>query len=1113
MNIASDQDTREQALDISQSFIVQAPAGSGKTALLTQRILALLAVVNDPEECLAITFTRKAAAEMRERILQALHDAHQKTPTPSRYAEHTRALALAVLARDRARNWNLLANPNRLKIQTIDSLNVSLTSRMPILSGFGAQPEILTSADDLYTIAAHAVLTEAVVDADHLPYLHTIFQHLDNDRELTKKLFVSLLPLREQWLPYIMHTYSIDEAKTVLEHGLQTAVLDYLLQLAASIPPLPSLPQLAASAAGFLSAADGESAISNCRHLTAWPGQDLAALPAWHGIAELVLNKAGAIRKTVTKAQGFPAPNSGADKLHKAALTAHKQAMLEVLTSLDAYPVFVENLRLLSYLPPLAYSADSWQFMAALVKILPLLVAQLTVTFREHGQIDLPEVAMAARMALGAFDAPSDLALALDYKISHILVDEFQDTSIAQFGLLEHLVAGWTAGDGKTLFLVGDPMQSIYRFRQAEVGLFVTAAREGIAEVMLQPLYLTANFRSTPAVMAWVNTAFAEIFPQQNNPILGEVAYAPSTATREEQLGGVEFVCYTNADLAFEAAAVVATIQRQQAADPAATIAILVRSRRHLRKILPALKQAQIAYQGIEIEPLTEKPIILDLLALTKALLHLSDTIAWLAILRAPWCGLTLADLTVLLADNHDNCVWHRVQSFVQIEGLSLDGKQRLQAFRLVFTEAIALADRMPLFELVLATWRALRGPECAPDSQSLDDADVFFALLRQHTNSSQMFAIDFWEQQLTRLFSKPKITSKAAVQIMTIHKAKGLEFDTVILPGLANRARADQARLFRWQERTSIAGDKHLIFAPIKAVGEAEDQIYQFLQYTEQQRNHYELARLVYVAATRARNQLFGFATLADAGSAVSGSMLELIADFVPQVAGSLLTATASHEQYSQTLQRLPLAELGTALALQAVIAAPEGDAAVDKAPQDRPQSPLLLPDLLMRQVGIVVHKIFYQIASLGLQQWQQLPGATVAHWQLMLQAAGVANAAMPEGLELVTAAVERTLLDANGRWLFASQHSSAKAEWELTAFINGQVKQVIIDRTFLAADGARWIIDYKIVHGSKATIVPAYKQQLRLYKQILQLRQPQECITTAIYFPLQARLEVVTV
>ena len=122
---------RFQALDPAQSFIVQAPAGSGKTALLIQRYLRLLAYVDAPEEIVAITFTRKAAAEMRTRVLAALEIGSQPADAETAHEKLNRELSAAVLQRDRQSGWHIAANPERLRIQTIDSLCAALTRVMP----------------------------------------------------------------------------------------------------------------------------------------------------------------------------------------------------------------------------------------------------------------------------------------------------------------------------------------------------------------------------------------------------------------------------------------------------------------------------------------------------------------------------------------------------------------------------------------------------------------------------------------------------------------------------------------------------------------------------------------------------------------------------------------------------------------------------------------------------------------------------------------------------------------------------------------------------------------------------------------------------------------------
>src|SRR5579883_1278397 len=148
---------RERAIDPQLSIILQAPAGSGKTTVLTQRLLRLLAVVDEPEEILAITFTRRAAAEMRARVLRAL-----RGEIPDGAAgERMRQLAAAALQRAQTRGWRLAQDPARLRIQTIDSFNFRLASQLPLTARAGSELAISARPEELYLLAARETLFAA----------------------------------------------------------------------------------------------------------------------------------------------------------------------------------------------------------------------------------------------------------------------------------------------------------------------------------------------------------------------------------------------------------------------------------------------------------------------------------------------------------------------------------------------------------------------------------------------------------------------------------------------------------------------------------------------------------------------------------------------------------------------------------------------------------------------------------------------------------------------------------------------------------------------------------------------------------------------------------------
>src|SRR4029078_10469412 len=138
-------------------------------------------------------------------------------------------------------------------------------------------------------------------------------------------------------------------------------------------------------------------------------------------------------------------------------------------------------------------------------------------------------------------------------------------------------------------------------------------------------------------------------------------------------------------------------IQQLKKTQPHETIAILVRSRSHLADIIPALKNAHLAYRAIDIDPLNTRPVIQDLLALTRALLHPADRVAWLSVLRAPWCGLTLNDLDSLASGNRAVWIWDLVDQAAGVSGLSMDGQTRLLRLRERLRPCFAQRRREPL--------------------------------------------------------------------------------------------------------------------------------------------------------------------------------------------------------------------------------------------------------------------------------------------------------------------------------------------------------------------------------------------------------------------------------
>ena len=286
-------------------------------------------------------------------------------------------------------------------------------------------------------------------------------------------------------------------------------------------------------------------------------------------------------------------------------------------------------------------------------------MAELRVLFAERNSADFIELALAAQRALGSAVRPSDLLLALDRRIQHILVDEFQDTSRSQIRLLELLTSGWERGDGRSLFLVGDPMQSIYRFRNADMSLFLRARHTGIGDIRCETLDLTRNFRSAPVLIDWVNDTFTRIFPAGDDLKAGAARFSPCEAFRApSSRQTVQVHALRGSDPDAETRRAAEIVADERARSESGSVAILVRSRSHLAGLQSHLRTLGLDAHAVQLEAPNQHQVTQDLIGLTRALTHRGDRVAWLAVLRAPWCGLSWRDLHALCRGDSDSAVW-----------------------------------------------------------------------------------------------------------------------------------------------------------------------------------------------------------------------------------------------------------------------------------------------------------------------------------------------------------------------------------------------------------------------------------------------------------------------
>jgi len=1098
-----DKGARERALDVTTSFIVEAPAGSGKTELLIRRYLALLATVEHPESVLAITFTRKAAAEMRNRILAALRSASDRPDEATDTRTHS--LARAALRADERFGWRLLRNPARLRILTIDAFNLALARRLPVLSGIGAGLAVEERAKPLYRAAAERLLSH-VADPDRYgAAVAHLLEHLDNRAGRFVELIVELLGRREDWLAVLqpLRFGVVDrELRVRLEQARSDLVDAHLETLRARFPggALQEAAALAHAEAPTIPVGHRREALRAYLDDAKEPGDAATAADRWVALAELLLKSDGDWR--IAHPDGV------------------KQRALDLIERLDGVVGLRESLHAVRQLPPRTYSDHEWRALLAMLDVLPLAASELQLEFADTGRADYACFAAAARQALGTDDEPTDIVLALDARLRHVLVDEFQDTSLSQVRLLERLTAEWTPGDGNTLFLVGDPMQSIYRFRNAEVEQFLAARAHGIGRLPLEPLKLTVNFRSTHPVIDWHNEAFSRILPATDDLRRGAVAFTPSRpAPSAGGEGRVIVHPFLRRSREAEAARVADIVAAAQASRPQGSVAILVSGRAHLVEIVAALQWRGIAFQATDIDPLAERPVVLDLLALTRALSHLADRTSWLAVLRAPWCGVELADLLAISGDRTETML-DILRGDAWRARVSRDTRERIDRTLAVLERALEEVRRLGLRDAVERAWHALAGPATVPDERGLAEAAAYLDQLSMLETRSRG-PLDFAELEdaLAELHAPPDPRPGLGVQMLTVHRAKGLQFDTVILPGLERTLRGENATLLKWTSTHDPARDS-IVVAPVQAQGSDRNPLYAWLSGIARDQAHHERERLLYVAATRAKSELHLLGSVAvESGpngprlrAPLRTSPLGILWPVVQRAFERQLELHGANDgeappemRREPVLRRLPSGWRSPAPPHAPRVAEPASERAAS----------ILTPDFdwaseTARRVGTVVHRELQRFAHA-----QALPDeATLLNrrrlFAVELAELGVPPSMLESALERVMTALRRTIADPRGRWLFDHRHRDATAELALTGRTAGDTVSVAVDRTFLDANGVRWIVDYKTsMHeggGLDAFLdreQQRYRPQLDRYAELLRDLGP-EPIRLGLYFPL---------
>ncbi len=1160
-NIPPDQAQRERALAPYENILVQAPAGSGKTDLLTRRFLRLLSEVDDPAQIVAITFTKAAAAEMRHRIVSEL----EKSAASNQHADHDGfsmpTLAHHALERLTDRGWQLEDLPAQLRITTIDAFCREIAIQQPLLAGLGGTLDIASEAEELYRRAARNTLqqlgtTKSEENVELVQAIEMLLAWQDNNWQEVEDQLVEMLSKRDRWMHdfLLQHDPDWNALRIRLEQPFKEATEDSLAAAAELFGQLPEICEEALALARFACAQKNDGSLQSLAEQAELPCPPFnsadevdAARAAWLDFADFLLTKEGTLRKSVTVREGFPA--------HRKYEKQRFATLLSKLCSVEAFAAILHGIR---SLPPARYSEDEWRIIRACFTLLRHAAGQLRVVFAESGSVDYTEVAQQAMHVLQDDERmPTEAGLRIADEIRHLLVDEFQDTSRRQHQLIAAITAAWGETSGRSVFAVGDPMQSIYLFRDADADLFPQVRTRGIdlpggESLKFSFIRLRSNFRTAHGLIHHLNIFFAQIVAADHS---GNIEFAMAEAARKNpgnpSAGFTLHSAFASRGEAQNEAAHAAQvgeiialingywerIAQARIHGEKFRVAVLARTAKILAPIAVALRKAGIPFRAEGLESLSDRPEVMDALNLARALLNGQDRISWLGVLRAPWCGLPLEDLYALTSIDDPTIRARAIPELLAERShlLSHTGQQAVARLQQAVRQAYAIRAVQPAVALgtwIEQAWLLLGGADCV-DTAARANLDLLWQCLDALPGAEPDLLSPALHAALKDLTALPDAAAESdfGIHLMTIHKSKGLEFEVVIVPELHGQSKRTRHRMVAWLERGLAEADEtgemtEFLIAPQQAKGMERGSAKQWVDSLYASREQQEIQRLLYVAATRAREELHFFARMEApedkelkprANSLLQASwpgLQELaeaqLADWHPEVPalqpGEIATNEALHKP--AILYRLPADYHPPMIALPSTRSALTGLG--DASAYQRHEG-----GVISRAFGTAVHTLMAALAR--IDQDPRNTSQTGLHNMVPRLIAEIRTIGVDpvEAERIATQALDTVFHaanDADAKWLLAP-HEDAASEARWTGLLDGRLRTVQTDRIFraghephAAGNGTWWIVDYKTIESNVPLIElrSLFQPQLDLYARLLRLLHgPDVEVRAGLYYP----------
>ena len=829
----SDAEVRVFAANPSHNVVLEASAGTGKTSVLVERYLNLLRANVDPSNILVITFTRQAAGEMRDRIVQYLREEATKSTN-----SETR--------------WNELSNRlGEITISTIDAFCLSLLKEFPLEvdldPGFGIADEIEMSRLIGETVERTAIIGSSLAREDS-----DIAMLLAKLGPWRTKLALTELLNRRLIVPDALHRFLTGTPHDLTgERVCREAVsrlVDRLGNVHNHIEVLVKVDDLNDARCTVLA-------------------YDLNRLPMLHDanasdvracldrIREFFLTQKGTVRKVLS-------PNIAikgqARHRYRQAVNAVGQIVQESLLEFD------RDLNVV--------------MVRSVQKLFRISVSEYQKSLESLALLDFSDVLQRAVDLLRRMDDFSRSRYCLESRYHHVLVDEFQDTSRAQWELISLLVQSWGEGSGlvheaplpPTIFVVGDHKQSIYRFRDADLSVLKDATTEitNLREEGNANCSIAHSFRAVPKLLSFINDLFGAItkvgnrrnafrFEAQDQFPNEDVKTKKGPVNKLENTLGI-IVDNTLGTCAENVANEVAKLlengfvrgagNKTRSIQPR-DIAILFRTRQSHREFQQALVQRSIptyVYKGLGFFDSEE---VKDVRALIRFFANPYSELRSAALLRSRLIG--LSDSALLTLSGQLSKVLVETGLPVKVKLLSADDKYLIDLARSSFKLWISLIDRLSPAEIIdrvlsdMAYAAELRGPHVV---QARENLKKILNLVRrlQNRGYATMARVASRIDQLSVDSSSAVIEALDAVNLMTVHAAKGLEFPVVFLVDLGRGSGKQVPPVRVIPDRGD--GYPSVTVWPYRTEAENDEQLSDLE----------ETKRLLYVATTRARDRLY---------------------------------------------------------------------------------------------------------------------------------------------------------------------------------------------------------------------------------------------------------------